>query len=224
RAFAKGSSGSYRYLLEWRARFRHNALITRVANAERFSFMRQLGCVHEITHHRLFHQRRHNHVGETSEVGEFVRGERCCPVRTCETRTIEAKVHRKVLNTDVVYYLIVRPLHERTVYVAIGNETLHSKSGGERHSMLLSNSHIERPIGHFLHHDVKRRTRRHSGRDADNFVVLPGQLPHRMAKDILVSRWLNRLVFSPGNLAGDLIKLARRMPGCCVAVLCRTVA
>src|SRR5690606_24236760 len=64
----------------------------------------------------------------------------------------------------------------------------------------------------------------HSGPDSDNLFVHPGQLHQLMAKDILVSRWLNRLVFFPGNLAGDLIKLARRMPGCCVAVLCRTVA
>ena len=78
--------------------------------------------------------------------------------------------------------------------------------------MLFANAHIKSTVGHFIHHELERRTRRHGGCNAKDLIVLFGQFNKGMSKYILVFGWLRRFVFLFINFTGDLVKQTGRMP------------
>ena len=77
--------------------------------------------------------------------------------------------------------------------------------------MALSDTHIKDTVGHLLHHDVHRATRRHGRRHADDLGVAPCQFQKRIAEDLL-KLW--RLVARVRNdaLARLCVEAAGSMP------------
>ena len=78
----------------------------------------------------------------------MVRGTVC----THQTTAIQTEHHVQILDGHVMDDLVVRPLHEARVNVAEGHEATGGHARAERHSVLLGNAHVKRPVGHLLHH------------------------------------------------------------------------
>ena len=114
-------------------------------------------------------------------VGGAVLAHQSCPV--------EAEHHVVAGQRHVVNDVVVGSLCERAVDVAERYQAILSHACRESHGMSLGYSHIERAVGHGLHHDVHRASRRHSRSHAHNLRVLLCQLQQRMSENVLVFRW-----------------------------------
>ncbi len=134
------------------------------------------------------------------------------PIGPGKTCAVEAKDHVQVLNTNIVNYLVVSPLHKGAVNIAEGNQALRGQAGRKGNGMLFGNAYVKCPVRHGLHHDVQGRAGRHGGRNAHDFIVLFGQFHQGMAKNILVFGWLRGFVNLFMDFAGYLIELTRGMP------------
>ena len=84
--------------------------------------------------------------------------------------------------------IIESALRERRIDVAEGDQTLRCKTRCEGHGVTLGDTHVEATLGHFVHHNVERTTRRHSGRDTHNAVVAACQIEQRLTENILITR------------------------------------
>src|SRR5690349_7410940 len=129
-----------------------------------------------------------------------------------ETSTIQAKVHRQILNAHVMDHLVVCPLHERAVDVTERDQSLCSKACRESNCMLFSDTDVECAVGHLLHHHIHRRARWHSRCHTHDLIVLARELNQRVTEHILVLRRLGMIVTFLMDLTCDLVERARRMP------------
>src|SRR5690606_22233179 len=96
--------------------------------------------------------------------------------------------YRQLLNGYIMYYHVVSPLHEGTIYVAEHPHSLSCQSSTQRNGMLLSYTNIKCPVGHGLHHVLQRAAGWHSRGDTHYFGVLFCQFYDGVAKDVLVFR------------------------------------
>ena len=107
--------------------------------------------------------------------------------------------------------VVVSALREGTIDVAERQQTFFRHTGRERHCMAFGNADIESAVGHGLHHDVHRTPRRHGRCDANDAIVLPGQLEECLTKHILIFRRLVTVV-AYQTFTGLGIELSRCMP------------
>ena len=134
------------------------------------------------------------------------------PVVAHQSCPVQTHHHRQPLQRHIMYQLVVGPLHKRRIDIAERGHPLRRQPGGKRHCMLLGNAHIERPRRHLLHHDVERATRRHSGRDTHDAVVLLSQFHNGVAKHILIfQRLAVRIILYLHTRLG--VEQSRRMIG-----------
>ncbi len=87
------------------------------------------------------------------------------------------------------------------------------KAGGERHSMLFGNAHIEMAVREFLGENVGRCAGRHGSRDRANLVVSFSEFRQGLAKHFLViwrlGFWLRLLAGDYGELRDPVIFVRR---------------
>ena len=68
-----------------------------------------------------------------------------------QSRPVEAKHDRQLLQRRVVDDVVHRPLHERRIDVAERDFTPRRQSGGESDGMSFGDPHVVSPFGHPLH-------------------------------------------------------------------------
>ena len=129
----------------------------------------------------------------------------CRPIRADKPRTVDGKAHRQLLDRHVMDNLVVSALQERRVDRRERLVTLRREPCGKRHAMLLSDTHIERPIRELLAEQIEPGPRRHGRRHRDDPIVLPCFLNQAFRKHFRVARRVRRGLH---KVAGHHIELA----------------
>ena len=157
------------------------------------------------------HRRADGEVGNRSQVGQIegsvVRG----TVFAHQSGAVEADDDGQVEDGRVVDDVVVGPLRKGRIDVAEGLQALFRHSRRECDGVAFGNAHVERAVGHFLHHDVHGAARGHGGCDAHDALVLLCQFEERFAEHVLEFRRTIRAV-AHDSLARLRIEFARRMP------------
>ena len=128
-----------------------------------------------------------------------------------QSGTVQTEHHRQVQDCHVVNHVVVGTLCERAIDVAERDEPVLRHASREGDGVALGDTHVEGSIGHRLHHDVHRASRRHGWSNAHDLRILLGKLQQGVAENVLE---LRRLVAGVGDetLASLGVELARRMP------------
>ena len=134
----------------------------------------------------LVHRCTDGEVGDRTQTGEIESAVVSWAVVAYQSGTVKTEDDGQALQGYIVDNLVVGPLHERGVDIAVRLHALGGKASGKSDCMLLGNADIECPGGHLLHHDVEGASCGHGGRDAYDIGVTLGQLDNSVAEDILV--------------------------------------
>ena len=106
-----------------------------------------------------------------------------------QTGAVETQHHRQFLNSYIMNYIVISPLHKRGVNIAERQHTVLCHSSGESHGMSFGYTDIECTIRHLFHHIVQGTSCRHGRSDSYNARVLLRQLNQGMSEDILEEWW-----------------------------------
>ena len=109
-----------------------------------------------------------------------------------------------------MYYIVVGALSKGAVDVAEGHQSVLGHTTRECGCMSLGNTHIEHPVGHFLHHYVHRASCGHGWRNAHDVGVALCQFQQRLAEHLLVFQRIRLALVD--TLARVGVELARRVP------------
>src|SRR5690606_5076009 len=125
-------------------------------------------------------------------------------VRSDQTRTVDRKAHRQVLDRHVVHDLVVGALQKGRIDRAERAHPLRGQARGESDRVLLGNTDIEAPLWEFGGELVEAGAARHrGGNGADRAVTLRFR-EQSLGKDAGVAR---RPGGALGLLAGDDVEL-----------------
>ena len=142
--------------------------------------------VHQVPQIQLVEWRGNRQVGDRTEVSQVehpvVRG----TVFADQSGTVQADHHMQFLQSDVVYQVIVCPLHERGVDIAERDHSFFRQSGGESHRVTFGYPDIEGPLRECLHHIDHGTSGRHGGSDTHDPLILFRQFHQRMSEDVLI--------------------------------------
>src|SRR3546814_20297898 len=95
----------------------HNALPARVPY-HKWAHTFLLCRIHQVAQLLLIHRGRYGKVGYTAHVGQIISPMMGRAVGTGYARAIEAKYHVQVLDSHIVYYLIISPLHKSRIDIS----------------------------------------------------------------------------------------------------------
>ena len=98
---------------------------------------------------------------------------------------VQAENNVQVLDRHVVDDLVVGALHKAGVDVAERHLALGGHAGTEGDGVLLSDAHVERPVGHLGEHVLQGATRWHGRGHAHHAGVLLGQLDDAVSEYVL---------------------------------------
>src|SRR5688572_25561130 len=101
-----------RDFLKWCFPFRHYTLSARIADNERPVHGIELGGVHKVTQFAFIYRRADNHIGNATHIGDVVSAMVGRAVFTNQTGAVEHHYYRQLLNSYIMYYLIVGTLHK----------------------------------------------------------------------------------------------------------------
>ena len=149
---------------------------------------------------RLVARRHHNHARQATQIRHVDRTRVRLTVRPHETRPVDRKSYRQLLDRLVMHYLGGRPLQEGRVNRRKRLEALRRQTRAERHTVLLRDTHIEGPLRMRLLEQVQPRAVRHRRRNRYDPVVLVRFLDQAVRKYLGVGGGVRRpLVLRPGN-------------------------
>ena len=106
-------------------------------------------------------------------------------VVTDDTCAVDTQHHMQVLQCYVMHDIIVRPLQESGVDIAVRHHACFRQTGTERHGMPFGDTHIEDAVGQFFLHDTHRAPARHRWRYTHDLLILLRQLQQRLPKHLL---------------------------------------
>ena len=112
----------------------------------------------------------------------------CGAISPHQTGSVHSESHRKLLQTYIVYYLIVGSLQESRIY---GNNRLHAlrcKASGEGDSVLFGDPHVKAPVRELLRKLDNSSSIRHSGSNNRNPLVLGRQFDQRLTESISIRK------------------------------------
>src|SRR5690554_2850160 len=130
----------------------------------------------------------------------------CRSIFSNQTTTVDAEYHFEVLNSYIMNYLVVCPLHKSRVDVAEWYHPLCGETCRKCDGMLFSNSDIECAVWHFLNHQVHGAPCGHSRRYSYNFLILFGQFYKGFSKYILKFCCLSGFTFSCINFTCNFVE------------------
>src|SRR5690554_5619360 len=93
-----------------------------------------------------------------------------------QSAAVYAKNNRKILEGNIVNYLVVGALNEGGINITKRDNPLSCKGCRKGYGMLLGNSHIKRPVGHFFKQQVHGASCGHSRCNSYYFIIHFGQL------------------------------------------------
>ena len=102
-----------------------------------------------------------------------------------DTCAVDTEHHVQVLQCYVMDDIIVRPLQESGVDIAIRYHPCFREPRTERHSVTLGDADIEHAVRQLFLHDAHRAPAGHRRRDTDYLLVLLRQFQQRLAKHLL---------------------------------------
>ena len=92
-------------------------------------------------------------------------------VVTYYSRTVDTQYHMQVLQRHIMNDVIVRPLQERRIDIAVRQHPRFRQTGAKSHGMSFGNSHIEHSVRQLFLHDTHATAARHRRRDTHNLLV-----------------------------------------------------
>ena len=115
------------------------------------TFVRQLCRVHEAAQFMFVHGRGYGQVRDRAEVGKVVYAMMRRAILSHQSGAVQTKDNGQPQEGNVVYHIVVCPLHERRVDVAEGLHAFLCHAAGECGCVPFGNAYIECTVGHGLH-------------------------------------------------------------------------
>src|SRR5258708_1229931 len=108
------------------------------------------GCVEHVTKFFLVLGSHDLHVGEDTHVGNIENTMLCLTIFSYNTCTIQDKNHVEILHTDIMYNLVECTLQKSRIDCYYRAHPSYRQTTSKRHSMLLSDTHVEEGVGQTL--------------------------------------------------------------------------
>ena len=124
---------------------------------------------------------------------------------------VETEHNIEPCDSHIMDDVIIGTLGKSTIDIAVREPSLGSHTCGEGDGMSFSYAHIKGTLGHRLHHDIHRASRRHGWCHTHNLLILLCQFQEGLAKHILIAWWFARGVVNQ-SFTGIYIKFPRCMP------------
>ena len=96
----------------------------------------------------------------------------CRSVFTYQSGAVQAEHYRQPQDGNVMYHVVISPLHEGRIYVAERLQTFFCHTAGECGGVSFGDAYVESPVGHGLHQYVHGTSGGHGGRHPDDFRIL----------------------------------------------------
>ncbi len=107
-------------------------------------------------------------------------------VASHQSRPVDGKDYRKVLDTDVMQHLVIGSLQKRRIHREDRPHSSRRQACRESHRMLLRDSHVKETVRIVQAEPLQAGTIRHGRRDRHHFFIALAQLYHAGGEDILI--------------------------------------
>ena len=116
------------------------------------------------------------HIGDRPQVSEIEQSMVGSTVIAYDPGAVDAEDHMQVLQCYIMHDIVVRPLEEGRVDIAIGQHARFRQSGAESDGVPFGDTDVEDAVRQLFLHDAHGAPGGHSRGDADDLLVLFRQL------------------------------------------------
>ena len=126
------------------------------------------------------------HIGNGRQIRKIKNPLMGFSITSYQSRPVNGKYHRKILNTDIMKNLVVCTLQKRRINSHHRTQPSRCQSRRKSNCMFLRNTHIKKTVRIHISESLKASPVRHGCCDSNNFFVPCAQLGHDRRKNICI--------------------------------------